>query len=669
MTDTYPNLRKPIQIAGCTIPNRILRAAHCTNMPIDGYVTDQLIAYHEARASGGVGLSFLEAGPVHKQSGLALAGWLGLYDEAFFPPIARLADRIRPTGMKLFQQLHHGGVNSPSTDGGPRWSSWTTPDPLSGSIPIAMTKTMIDEVVAAFATAARRCEEAGLDGAEVHGAHGYLCHQFLTPVYNKREDEYGGSLENRMRFLAEVLTACRESTSDDFAIGVRLSSTDGVTGGMAPEDHAEVAHRLERAGVVDFVNVSVSTYHDLPKVIGPMYERPGYELETSRVVTARVSVPTMVTGRIVSLGHAESVVADGISDMVSMVRATIADPDIVSKSFAGEEDRVRPCIGCNQGCIGFLNTGLPITCAVNPRAGRETIVAEAAAHRGSGRCVVVGGGIAGMEAARAAAMAGYKVTLFERDSTLGGQLAAAGLASARSDLKRITDWLAGEQARTGVEIRLGTEASAETVLAEEPDFVVVAAGSERRPDGFQRFRPGLEVSGLNHDQVLDSVAALSEVRPARHAVVFDDRWDAEAVSVAETLLDRGTAVTFATSASGLAPDLDSSLQRSRYFAHLTSDERFNLRLRQSVVAIGEDNVTLEGLDDGRADEVPSDLVVLVGRPLSRRDLAAVLAECGVAVELVGDALEATDLLHAIHSGHNAVIGQQPSRAAIGPDDA
>jgi 2,4-dienoyl-CoA reductase-like NADH-dependent reductase (Old Yellow Enzyme family) len=650
----YPHVAAPIQIAGCVVPNRIARAAHGSNLPsTDGLPTEEWIAYHEARAAGGVGLTIVELGPVHPSSAGTIPGWLRLHDDAIVPHLERFTSRLHKHGQKAFQQIWHGGVNAPSQDGTPSWSASPITDPLSGRVPIEMTKAMIDEVVDSFAATARRCEDAGYDGVEVHAAHSYLIHQFLTPVYNRRTDDYGGSLENRMRFLEEVLVACRDRVQTDFAVGVRLSAIDLAPGGMEPDEVAVVAERLEAKGLIDFADVSISTYHAQHKFLSAMHDPHGYELPTSRPVTAAVTVPTIVTGRIATIAEAEAIIADGTADMVSMVRATIADPAIVAKSLAGEAERVRPCIGCNQGCIGKLFAGEAVGCTVNPDAGRETLVPELE-KSGRRKVLVIGGGPAGMEAAHAAAQEGHDVVLQEAGDALGGQVRTARTAVHRDDLGTLTDWQAAELERLGVEVMLNTEATVDSVREEGADVVMVATGSARVADGYQRHRPFAEVEGLDRPTVMTSAEVLAE-RPSgvRRALVFDDLGDTEAPSVAETLMQAGAAITFATSHPTLAPLADVSLQREPYLLRLHGDERFELLIRQSITKVTESGAELEGLDGGLTREVPADLVVLVGRPLARRELHGELVAAGIEARVIGDAMEATDLVHAVHSGRAA----------------
>lgn len=446
----YEILQEPVQIAGCRVPNRIVRTAHATGFA-RGEISPRLIAYHAARARGGVGLSFVEIAAVHPSTP---SGVIAFHD-GVIDGYRKLADACRPHGMRLFQQLWHGGSNAVPLDGGPAWGPSTVPEAQHGRTPLPMTQGMIDEVVAGFAAAARRCRQGGLDGVEVHGAHGYLPGQFLSPLTNRRSDGYGGSLENRTRFLREVLAAIRAAVGAGFPVGVRLSGTEGVAGGIQPDEARRTAEILEAAGLVDFVNVSMGSYYAFHKFIGAMHEPLGYEIPTSEPATKAVRVPTIVTGRIMDLHDAEQIVRSGIADLVSMVRATIADPEIVAKSFRGDAKRVRPCISCNQGCVGGLLGAVGhVGCLVNPEAGFEAD-AQLAPARAPRRVLVVGGGPAGLEAALTAARRGHRVTLCEAGTQLGGVAQLARRAPHREDMVVIANWLAQELELLGVQVRLG----------------------------------------------------------------------------------------------------------------------------------------------------------------------------------------------------------------------
>ena len=405
----YEHVLSPIDIGGVTVPNRVVRTAHATGIG-GGHMSPELIEYHAARARGGVGLTIIEILSVHPSS----PATLNAFDPRLPGEYEQLVQACAPHGMKVFQQIWHAGHNGTPIDGSPPWSASDIPSPQVGLVPKPMTKGQIDEIVAAYADTVKLCKDSGLDGVEIHGAHGYLPQQFLSANTNKRDDEYGGSLENRMRFLMEIMRACSVYAEDGFAVGVRLAA-DETAGGIGPEENIAVTHALKAENLVDFVNVSLGNYHSFPKLIGGMHEPVGYELETAVPVTRETGeIPSIVTGRFRTMEEVDQAIRLGQADLVGMTRATIADPDLVAKTRRGEASRVRPCIACNQGCVGqLLGPSRKVGCAVNAGAGFETQWGDDKLSQTDmpKHVLVIGGGPAGMEAARVAAKRGHRVTL------------------------------------------------------------------------------------------------------------------------------------------------------------------------------------------------------------------------------------------------------------------
>ena len=444
---------KPIRIRNLEIKNRVVRTTASSNLG-GGEISEALIAYHEARARGGVGLSILDVMSVHPSCHSPIYALDPRMDDDY----PRMIERLKAHGMRVFQQLWHAGAHNVAMDGGPSWSASDIPSPMIGVAPLVMTKSMISELVEAFAEGARRCEAWGVDGVEFHAAHGYLSAQFLAPNVNNRTDEYGGSLENRARYLTEALTAMRRAVSDDFVIGVRVGD-DLSEGGIHHEEYVSVLRELEQAGLIDYVNVSLSNYAKIERIVAGMHEGFGYQLPVSTRITRHIESPTIVVGRFRTLEEADQAIRSGDASMVALTRAHIADPDLVSKTLSGHPERVRPCIGCNQGCIGGIMgpTG-KLGCAVNPAAGFESLMGEdklspAAEVR---KIMVVGGGPAGMEAARIASLRGHKVILAEAYPFLGGQLRLAAKAPTRQGMLDIAVWQEQEIFRQGVDVRLNT---------------------------------------------------------------------------------------------------------------------------------------------------------------------------------------------------------------------
>ena len=452
----YDRLFEPVEVGPITIRNCIVRSAHST-----GLSDEALMAYHEARARGGVGMSTIEATSVHPLA----PGRIPLWDDACLPVLARIADRIRPTGMKLLLQVYHPGAGYAEAAGMPEhWSASAVPNPMAGVVPIAMTRSMIDDVVEHFANAARRCRDAGLDGVDIHASSGYLIHEFLSPALNKREDEYGGSFENRLRFLEEIIAAVRDAVGDaEFAMGVRLPNEDHVPGGLTAADNARIAQAVDKS--VDYVSLHMGAYWRFHKLIAPADDPLGVEMAANEVIAPDLSSPVMVVGRIMTLDHALHIVNSGAAEMVSMVRALIADPELVNKARRREEHRVRPCLGTNMGCVGQLMTNGRVSCVVNYTNARENALSYEPEDRVERpkKILVAGGGPAGLEFARNAALRGHEVEVREAMQRLGGQVAIAAGAPHRADVGAIVGWLEQEIETLGVKVRLNAPVDKATI--------------------------------------------------------------------------------------------------------------------------------------------------------------------------------------------------------------
>lgn len=537
MSNRFEHLFTPAEIGPLTVKNRIVRSAHGTLL-----TGEKLIAYHEARAAGGVALSTLEATGVHANA----PSLVPLYSDECIPFYRELSARMRPYGMAMFQQIYHPGSATRPKKSATQISSSAIPNPMVGGIPTELTVGQIAELVEAFAAAARRCRDGGLDGIDLHASSGYLIEQFLSPANNVRTDEYGGSLENRMRFLMEILEAIRAEVGDEFCMGIRLPNEEYIPGGLTPADISEIARIVEP--YVDYVSLHMGSYWRFYKLLAPMDEPLANEMPANAVITATLTKPTMVVGRIMTLDDAERIVAEGGATLVSMVRALIADPELVAKSQRGDAHLVRPCIGSNIGCVGQLMSTGVLSCVVNVAAAQESAIPFEPAGTASTRrkVLVVGGGPAGLEAARTAALRGHEVHLYEATRHLGGQVAIAATAPHRSDIGAITEWLAGEIERLGVHIRLNTMVDPDLVAELAPDDVVVATGVSPRTDGFQLSTPVDPIPGHDLPHVFTSWDVFGfggRATLVGPAVVYDDTGTFEAISVADALLEAGLAVT------------------------------------------------------------------------------------------------------------------------------
>ena len=640
---------EPLRIGSIEIPNRIVRTAHDTGLAKPD-ITDAWIAYHVERARGGCGLTILEAASVHASSALSMR----LYGDALVPGYRRLMEAVRPHGMKVFQQLWHGGHLYYGPDGVPRAVS-TAPS-FMGIVGLPMTEAEIEELIDAFAKAALACQEGGIDGVEVHGAHGYLFHQFLSPVYNTRTDRWGGDFEGRSRLLMETLRAVRKAVGPDFPLGVRLSAS-AAPGGITEEDNKRLLLALQAESLIDFVDVSRGDYFNTDLMVGGMDKPTGYELPSSTDILSVATVPRLVAGRFRTLEEAEQVLREGSADMVSMVRAQIADPFLVAKTRAGKAEDVRPCLGCNQGCGGGLWREGRIGCTVNPAIGfedqlSETLIAPAVQPRD---VLVIGGGPAGMEAARVAALQGHRVTLAEASAKLGGLVNVARRAPKLQGLADIVVWQEEQLYKLGVDIRLNTYLEPDDIRAMAADVVIVATGSYPRMDGFVFNNPGSPVRGVEQPHVASSIDVLTDPRRqlGKSAVVMDTAGHYEALAVSEYLVEQGLAVTLVCAHSTMTPMAQTYGRAGIAVERMAATGRFNLLVSHRIVESGGDRrgVGLVRTAEAFSFKVPADTVVLVSHNEPLRDVYDALRDEGRTVHLVGDARSPRDMQFAIAEAH------------------
>jgi thioredoxin reductase len=545
-------------------------------------------------------------------------------------------------------------------DGSPPWGASDVAGSELGIPPVPMTKGMIDAVIEGYANTTRALASWGCEGVELHCGHGFLPQQFLSTYANRREDDYGGDFENRARFMMEALRAMRAAAPPEMVVGVRLSP-DLLEGGVSVDDNLAAARLAEAAGLVDFVSVSSGAFQTIHKMIGGMHEPAGFELATSAPITTQLKVPTIAIGRFRTLEEADGAIRAGDADLIGMVRATVAEPDLVRKTIAGNPEQVRPCIGCNQGCIGqVLAPPHRMGCAVNPAVGHELRMGDdrlVPAEKPL-KVLVIGAGPAGMEAARVAALRGHKVILAEAQSDLGGTVKLAGAAPNRAGIRDIIIWMQDEVFRLGVEVRTGTYMELDDILAEAPDRVIVATGSTPRLDGVQASNPGEPVSGIDRPNVFSSndLFLAGQRDFGRTAVVIDDLGHYEAIGAAEHLVAKGLAVTFVTRHNAFGPLVESALMTTPALQRLSRGD-FKLLTRTRAIAVEADGVvvgpTYLPKGSNQTAKVPADTVVFVSANHANRSLYDELVAAGVNARVVGDANAPRFIPTAIREGNVA----------------
>lgn len=544
-------LLRPLVIKGVKIRNRIMSTAHSSGFVQGGIPREQYRLYQEEKAKGGIGMTMIAGtSSVTPDSPGKEAGHVDISTDEIIPHFKDLAAAIRKHGATVMAQIGHMGRRSvwDKDHWLPIISASAIREPTNHSFPKEMEDWDIRRVVRGFGVAALRCKQGDMQGVEIGGAYMHLVQQFLSPLSNVRTDQYGGSLENRMRFLIEVLEEIRMQVGDEYVVGARLSTDELRRGGMPPEDGVRIARELVKRKLVDYLSIIGGEAQDHishPTVLPGMSYPVAPFLHLASAVKQEVDVPIFHAQRITDLNTAAQAIADGHVDMIAMTRPHMADPHIVKKMVEGRLDDIRPCIGSNF-CIDRFYIRGQARCIHNPAMGREKVIPHAFARAATKRkIVVVGAGPAGLEAARVAAERGHQVVLFEKEDQAGGQVRIAARAPRHEALGNIADWLLLQVRRLGVEIRLSTEATASSILAEAPDVVVIATGGNPSKARVK----GSEFAASTWDILT------GRTQPSETALVYDDNGEHQAPMCAEFMAARGSRVEFLTHDRAMGQDI------------------------------------------------------------------------------------------------------------------
>jgi mycofactocin system FadH/OYE family oxidoreductase 2 len=534
----YQYLFSPLKIGSVVIPNRINFAAHLTNLSENHQISDRHVFYYRERAKGGCGLITTEELTIHP-SDLAYEKLVDAFVPEVIPGFQKLTRAIHEYDTRIFAQLNHNGMQA---DGKisrlPVWGPSPGKDPLFREICKEMELEDIQECIEFFAKSAVHVVEGGFDGIELQLGHSSLIRQFLSPATNFREDAYGNSFDNRLRFCLEVIEGVRKAIGEEFTLGIRLNADEmHPEGGLTLEDAKRIAVCLEATGQIDFLDLSLGTFHNLYLVEGSMHTPLAYTIPLSAGIRSVVDLPVYGTNRINDPHLAEKILEDGQGDMINMVRALIADPELPNKARQGREDDIRQCIACNQGCIGRMGLGYTIGCMQTPTAGNEEKlgVGTLIPCDTPKKVVVVGGGPAGLEVARVAALRKHRVILFEKEEEVGGQNILAGKVTGRQEIQGVTRWLISQVNKLDIDLRMGVEADEQMILQENPDAVVVATGSEPKENPFPGEYCFPDV--VNTQQVLKG-----EVETGQKVLFIDLDGHHQGTGTAEFLADQGKKV-------------------------------------------------------------------------------------------------------------------------------
>ncbi|CAB4940812.1 unannotated protein [freshwater metagenome] len=650
-------LWQPITVGGLTIPNRVFVPAHEAYFAANKAFNQQYVDYLAERAKGGAGLVTIGASAVHPRG--AANGHTQAWHPENVPVYRALADAVHEHGGTVFSQLFHCGHQDSGQTGfdwDPPMSASAVTGPLYDRQVEVMSQDDIDTVIEAFAHCADLVAQGGLDGVELSGGHGYLIGQFISPFTNRREDQYGGSLENRCRLAIEIATEIKQRCPD-LPLGIRLSYDEYLGEvGITPDESDRTIVILNDTGLFDYFNISGINYHTVFNLVPPMTSGlEGHMVENARRAKAAIggSTPILAANAIRTIEQAADVLNAGDADMVGLMRAHVADPEIVRKAKAGRAAEIRPCVRANQGCIRRGSMGKGIVCTVNPATGREKAwgVDRQDEDGEALNLVVVGGGPAGMQAAETAASRGHRVTLLERSGELGGSLRLAAALPARHEWLGLIDHLTGALDRLGVDVRLNTEADADTIRSLSPDAVVVATGAHFDHSGNSTFRPDRPgIPGADLPHVTDPAAVLRDPSSVgERVVIVDEHGNHAAMSLARMLAESGKSVEVVTQqlygGQGLTFTMDIPFVLP-VLAHLG----VTLTAQSFCESIAPGEVTITDLWGSSSRTTPADTVILNLSKVSDSALFDTLQDEVFDVRRIGDARVPREVDDAIYEG-------------------
>jgi 2,4-dienoyl-CoA reductase-like NADH-dependent reductase (Old Yellow Enzyme family) len=652
MTGSLPNLFRTIKVGPFTLKNRIAVSPHGPMMAENGLLTRQYVDYEIEKAKGGAGLLIMSFGVADPEAPDLTSTYRALvhtWRRENIPFFREIVEAAHGYDCRVFFQF---GDNPFGT----QIAATAIPHTGSGGYSREMTLGDIQRMMDNYARCAETLAEAGLDGVEMHG-HGDFFSDFFSSTINRRQDNYGGSIENRMRFFFEAADVIRGVIGRDRALGARISVDDRLPESLPLERGVDIARRIAETGKLDYLNIDTAVEPQvLPSIIAPMYAPQGYEVYAAEAVKAVVhDIPVITIGRIVEPQFADALIGEGKADIVAMARALIADPELPNKAKEGRLDDIRPCLGDNQECMGRILQGIPLGCTVNPAAGRETDwglgkMRPAARRR---KVMVVGGGPGGMEAARVAALRGHEVQLLEKSDGLGGLVRLAERLPGRADIGRFLPWHRRQLEKLGVTVRLGTEATADLIEREAPEAVVLATGAVWEKTGFNSL-DYQETPGWEQDHVLsltDAVAGQAEV--GARVVVFDLKGFVEAPGVAELLAAGGRQVEIVTPFPKLGVNqLDLTLQWSYLMSRLHA-AGVRISPDSMVAAIDKTSVRVANLYGGESRTIAADQVVIVSGRRPDDELHQALVSSSLELRRVGDCLSPLNIGKAFRDGYEA----------------
>ena len=644
MADKFKHLLSPIEVGPFTLRNRVLVTAHVPGLEANGHVNDDYIAYQSAKARGGAALQITGSTAVHRTGAVGAGRGLNASDDGCIDGFRRLADAIHRHEGRLLVQLGHAGANVADTGAGrPLLAPSPIMSRLSRETPKEMTIGEIDELIEAHGAAAGRVRKGGLDGVELLSAFGYLPAAFLSPYSNKRTDDFGGSRENRMRFLLRAIEAVREGVGPDRIMGVRLPGDEQVEGGLTQSDLKEIAALIAQTGMVDYLNIIVGTNYERAGRMDhwpPTPARHGLFVPLAAGIKSRVAVPVFTTGRITDPAMANSIIERGDADMVGMTRAQISDPDLVRKLIEGRPWDIRPCVGANL-CIGQAMASKPIRCIHNPMTGRDATWGDTKPTDTPKNVTVIGGGPAGLEASRVAAERGHRVTLFEAADDLGGQLALWAQAPMTREFRKTLAWYRTQLTQLQVRVQTGHRITPQHVARLEADALIMATGAVAAA-------PVPTAHGPDPIPVVDPWLAMTDNLTGLHVLINDEGGGRAALSAADALLDQNR-LTLVTAEYAIGELVTPTVRAPIYKRLLTGGAV--MHPSQEIHTINGRTVTLRSVhteDEIQVEDV--DIVVDWRGGVTETTLQSAIESCGLPYQIIGDCVAPRQAHIAIAEG-------------------
>lgn len=654
---SFNHIFSPIRLRHKTLKNRIVFGAHTTNMAMDGLPGDQHLCYYLERAMGGAAMIVVEPIPVHQAAVLTRGNFRHSSDDVI-PHFQKITQACQDHGTVMIQQLYHVGAHGDwDNSWHANWSPSGGPSYHDNDGSHAMSAEEIEETIQAFVQAAIRCKKAGFDGVEVWAAYHCLLDQFWTPFSNTRTDEWGGSLENRTRFSREITRRIREACGGDFIIGMAVNDDSDKPVCLSRDEMVEIIALHDDEQLVDYVTVGSGSYFDFYKLLPSFQFAENLGADLSALLKKRMR-HALVTAEanIRTPDNANTVLGASQADMVSIVRGQIADPHLVTKAQQGRPEDIRGCLSCNQQCWGRRGRDYYISCLINPSAGHEYLWGgdRFRSAKDQKSVLVVGGGPAGLEAARVAAERGHQVTLVEASSVLGGQFQLAGLQPRRAQITDLIAWYERQLTKLGVDIRFNCFWEAREITEFNADKVIIATGSQPAETGFQKALPHIpNLPGIDNRNVWSCQDVMGHAARLGHRVVMlDDTGDWRGVGTAWYLAEKGHEVTLITA----DPMVGKNLARSatdfparRVLATLGT----KFLTECAITKWTGDGIEYISLLTGKGQSLPADSLVLATGTIAHDTIAKDLSEQGRSFMLIGDAHAPRLAAAAIYDGRVA----------------